>query len=260
MLRLLVPTAVRDALDRRAYARAPVIAPAALGGLRIRVPAGYEDHYDRDYEPGIARALERLVVPGATCADVGANLGYFALLMASRSGPTGSVTAFEPSGPNAAALRSSVRLNGLEERVSVVRAAVGDRHGGRIPLYVGRRGGDMEWSTSAEFAQRPDRSPRRRDVRVPAVSLDGLLAEGRRWDVLKVDVEGSEGAVLRGARRLLREARPVVVLEFHRPVGWPAIGELLEAGYRLESLTGAPLPVPSGADEVPYHLVARPGA
>jgi len=61
-------------------------------------------------------------------------------------------------------------------------------------------------------------------------------------------------------RRLLREARPAILLEFHREAGWPGVAALLEAGYRLESLRGGTLPAPAGPDEVPYQLVAQPPA
>jgi FkbM family methyltransferase len=257
--RLLAPAPVRRALEARAYARAAPISPPALGGLRLRVPPGYEEHYGAGYELGMTGALARATAPGAHCADVGAHLGYFTLLMADRAGTTGRVTAFEASPPNAAAVRSTVALNGLEGRVDVVPAAVGAEHGGRIVLFSGRRGGDMEWSTSTDFVERERVDARRGDVRVDAVSLDGHFGD-EPLDVLKVDVEGAEGDVLRGARRVLREQRPVVVLEFHRPVGWPAIGELLDAGYALESLDGEPLGPFAGPDEVPYHLVARPPA
>jgi hypothetical protein len=58
-------------------------------------------------------------------------------------------------------------------------------------------------------------------------------------------------------RRLLREARPVVVLEFHREVGWPAIPVLAEAGYSFVTLDREPLAV-EGPDDVPYQLIAEP--
>lgn len=257
VLRRFAPAPVRQRLDARAYARAEPIEPAALRGLRLRVPPGYDEHYGDGYEPDMTAALERAVFSGATCADVGAHLGYFTLLMAGRTGPSGRVTSFEASPPNAAALAATVRLNELEDRVTVVAAAAGAEHGGRIALLCGRRGGDMEWSTSTAFVERERVDARRGDVRVAAVSLDGHFGDAP-LDVVKIDVEGAEGEVLRGARRLLRAQRPVVVLEFHRPVGWPAIGELLEAGYRLETPDGRPLSPLSGPDEVPYHLVARP--
>jgi hypothetical protein len=113
----------------------------------------------------------------------------------------------------------------------------------------------MEWSTSRAFAAREDGRRRRARLRVRGVALDAVF--GERLDVVKVDVEGAEGDVLRGARRLLREARPAIVLEFHRPHGWPAIGELLDAGYELQELDGRPLDPPAGPDAVPYQLIAR---
>ena len=258
LARAALPGGARRALEAREYARAPAIVPAALEGLALRAPGGYAAHYADGYEPGLAAALRALVTPGAVCADVGMHLGYFTLLMAARSGPDGRVTGFEASAPNAAAARSSVALNGLEDRVRVEHAAVTARHGTRVALYAGRGGGDMEWSASADFAAREDGRRRRAAMTVDGVALDAVF--GDRLDVLKIDVEGAEGEVLHGARRLLREARPAIVLEFHRPHGWPAIAELRAAGYALSDLHGTPVAEPVTVASVPYQLVARPPA
>jgi FkbM family methyltransferase len=259
-LRRLAPRPLLRALERRAYRRAAAFAPAGLGGLRLVAPASWAALYADVYEPELTEALRRLVRPGMHCADVGAHLGYVTLLLAQLTGPDGRVVAFEASGLNAQTTRRSVALNGLAARVEVVHGAAIDRDGGRVDLFGGRTGQGTEWTTSERFAARED--GRRRDPAetVPAVSLDARLAGGERLDLIKIDVEGGEGATLAGARRVLREARPVVVLEFHREAGWPAIAELLDAGYGLETIDGEPLAAPQGPDDVPYHLVARPPA
>ena len=59
-------------------------------------------------------------------------------------------------------------------------------------------------------------------------------------------------------RGLLAQARPIIVLEFHREVGWPAIPILLDSGYELQDLGGRALAIPQSADEVPYQLIAWP--
>ena len=257
--RRLVPRAALDAVERRAYDRAPAIAPDGLGGLEMYAPGDWPALYEHGYEPAFADAMRRLVRPGFACADIGAHIGYHTLLLAMLSGPDGRVVAFEASALNARTAARSVALNGLEERVEVVHAAVVADDVESVALFGGRSGGGTEWTTSADFAAREDARPRRAAAKVPGVSLDGRHAAGERFDLLKIDVEGGEGAVLAGARRMLREVRPIVVLEFHREAGWPAIPELLEAGYRLTSLEGEPLPEPHGPDDVPYQLVAEPG-
>jgi hypothetical protein len=75
-----------------------------------------------------------------------------------------------------------------------------------------------------------------------------------------MDIEGAEVLALNGAREVLRQQRPVIILEYHRDVAWPAVGELTEAGYSFESLNGAALRVPRDTQAVPYQFVARPQA
>jgi FkbM family methyltransferase len=259
VLRHAAPSRVRRGLEARAYANAPAIAPPELGGLQMRTPGGYADHYTGIYEPAMTTAIRRLVAEGSSCADIGAHLGYFTLLMATLSGREGHVVSVEASPANAAAVRSSVRLNGLDGRVRVVQAAAGASHGGRVVLMAGPRGGDMEFTTSPERAERARYRPRRGDARVPLASLDSLVGDAP-LDVVKIDVEGAEGEVLRGARRVLREQRPAIVLEFHGAPGWLAVPELLDAGYAFETVTGQSLATPTAPADVPYHVVARPAA
>jgi hypothetical protein len=91
-----------------------------------------------------------------------------------------------------------------------------------------------------------------------AVRLDDYLADVPHVDVIKMDIEGAEAEVIPAISGFLQRLRPVVVLEFHREVGWPAIEGLLASSYELESLDGTPLPRPREPEDVPYQLVGRP--
>ena len=257
--RPLIPAAVRRAVERLAYRRAAPILPEGLDGLGMYAPGDWPDLYAEGYEPELAQALRRLTRPGMSCADVGAHLGYHTLLIAALAGPSGHVVAVEADAVNARTVARSVALNGLEGRVEVLHAAATRVDGARVSLYGGRGGEGTEWTTSATFAAREDGRRRRAAASVPGISLDARFEAGERLELVKIDVEGGEGDVLAGARRVLAEARPVVVLEFHREAGWPAIASLLDAGYGLRCLDGTALPPPAGPDDVPYHLVAHPG-
>lgn len=231
-----------------------------MAGAVLLLPAGWEDWYaDGTYEPGIAGALKRLVRPGDVCIDAGAHFGYFTLMLARLSSPGGRVYAFEANPDNAQVVRANVRANRLRRRVTVEQAAVASTEG-TIELYAPPTAGSTEWTTDAGFAYRTGGSPPSPPLVVPSVQLDRFLAALDRADVIKMDIEGAEGAVLPTLEPQLRRLRPAIVLEFHREVGWPAIGALLAAGYSLESLDGSPLPRPQSADDVPYQLVALPPA
>ncbi len=140
----------------------------------------------------------------------------------------------------------------MAERVERIAAAVGDRSG-RVPFHGGRQ---LESCVPAVPA------PGARTV--PCVSLDDALAH-RHVDVLKIDVEGYEVHVLRGARRLLGDPvrRPrAVFVEIH-PYAWAGLdvagsdllGELGEVGYEARSLEHGPIRMDRWGE-----IVARPVA
>lgn len=223
----------------------------------MRLTLAARDYHQGDYEPALVRALRRLAKPGFVCADVGAHFGYMSLLLARLTIPGGRVVAFEASQRNSRVIERHVRLNGLSGTITVVPKAVADGRSTFVDLFA-RPGASKEWTLSQEFAERDERG--RRDAaasRVPATSLDAEFLDDH-LDLVKIDVEGAEGLVVAGMNRLLAKARPVVVLEFHRPAGWEAVRRLEEAGYLFETLEGAPLPSFETADEVPYQFVAFP--
>jgi FkbM family methyltransferase len=139
--------------------------------------------------------VRRLVQSGMHAVDVGANIGYYLLLLARAVGPDGKVSCFEPDPENLAELERNVRLNGLAN-VRIHPAAVGAEN-----KTVELRGGIN--STIAPGGE----------LRVPLVSLDSAVT--RPVDFLKIDVEGYEGYVLAGARQILIQDRPNLFLEIH---------------------------------------------
>ncbi len=156
--------------------------------------------------------LRRSLSPGDVVVDAGAHVGYFALQSATSVGATGHVYAFEPFEPNAALLEQSIRENHYESRMTLFRAAVGDT-AGSLTLYFAQE----TLNLGGAFALAND-APAPADLAhavVPAVRLDDLELR-RPVRFLKMDVEGAEPAVLRGAERILREDRPILMSEVHR--------------------------------------------
>lgn len=202
------------------------------------------------YEPDVQAYIRGLVRPGWTCADVGAHEGIYTRLLAELVGESGRVVAFEAHPENARRLRSSL---GDEHRgrVTVERLAVTDGAEERVTLHPGRGRASQEWNvTGIDLEGRPTPG----ELNVPAVSLDAYFAEGS-LDFVKLDVEGAEALVLRGMRRLLREGRPAIVVEFHTREGWDGRTELLDAGYRLLTTTGDAIDAGPEAARV-YQVVA----
>jgi FkbM family methyltransferase len=150
---------------------------------------------------------------GNTFYDIGANVGYFSVEMMSLGEP-GSVVAFEPQTSLARALRRSGDVNGFDG-LKVFDALVGDRTG-VAEMFVAPA---TIHSSAVGDSNRPHHSKLRKEM----VAIDDLVARGTIAppDVVKVDVEGSEHLVFRGAAKTFRTNRPHIFFEYfvHDDVG-----------------------------------------
>jgi len=167
-------------------------------------------YVDGRYEPNEMYAMAQLIRPGMCVLDVGANAGLFTLMAAKLVGAEGSVHAFEPSPRDRDRLLANISLNGLSN-VRVHATALG-RTAGKAVLSVAAAAHPGH-NTMGGFAYADD--ARAYSVEVEVTSLDDFAAAERltRIDLLKIDVEGSETAVLQGARESLLRFRPVIVVE-----------------------------------------------
>jgi FkbM family methyltransferase len=165
---------------------------------------------DGTWEAEHAAAVRARLRPGMTVVDVGANIGYTALVAAAAVAPGGRVIAVEPHPDNVALLRHNVA--GAE--VEVVAAAAW-REPGTVALSVSpSNAGDHR--TEALGAERDT-------VQVDAVRLDDVLGD-RRVDLVKLDCQGCEHVVLEGARAVIARDKPVILAEFW-PIGIRQLGD-----------------------------------
>jgi FkbM family methyltransferase len=224
---------------RRLFAGAGQIASGPAAGLRF--DAGADQRFrSGEYERPVQDRITGLVRGGDVCYDVGANLGFFSVLLARLAGPTGAVYAFEPVPQNAALIERNARLNQLQT-IKVRNVAVSNRDGSSDLLLARHVGGAM----LEEAGTPPDLAGR---LTVRTATLDKLV-EDREIpppSFVKIDVEGAELSVLRGMQRILRESRPTVLLELddsteqgceQKVTDCQAL--LLELGYRVEPIPGA---------------------
>jgi FkbM family methyltransferase len=160
------------------------------------------------YEPTTARVLEALVTPGSTVVDVGANIGYFTVLSALLTGPTGRVIAFEPEPRNHAVLTDNVASNGLRQ-VTVVQAACADRVGTHeLAINASETG----WHRLVPVGE----VGRGKRVIVEVTTVDTIIGEAP-VDVVKIDVEGHEGSVVAGMAQTLADNPGITVILEHSP-------------------------------------------
>ncbi|MCB9828367.1 MAG: FkbM family methyltransferase [Planctomycetes bacterium] len=180
----------------------PDVLARALFGYRMHLDVRRSRAQQLVYLMG-ERAIpeSRIVVPllrsGMRALDVGANIGYWTLLLRSAVGDDGYVVAYEPSPENLPELRLNVGANALTN-VRVRPVAVGAGHG-TVSFRSGINGG-VSTDGSGMY-------------QCPIVPLDEISDE--RIDFIKIDVEGFEGAVLEGALGLIRRHRPILWIEYH---------------------------------------------
>jgi FkbM family methyltransferase len=213
-------------------------------GSRIRIKNLFEFHQralfedDLLWEPEVQAALNALLRPGAVFLDVGANLGFFSLLAAKLVGPSGSVHAFEPVPAQHRHLVENISLNHAAN-VRVNQVAISDRDG-TAEIFV-----SQSWNAGVHslFPISDAISDQ-----VTTSTLDRYCSDNdvHQADVVKIDVEGAETLVLRGATGLLGSGRrPFIVLEADdshaRRAGssLQQVEEILKAaGYDVSQLLG----------------------
>ena len=186
------------------------------------------------YEPDVSATVRQVLRTGQCFVDIGANIGWFSLLGASLVGPTGLVVAIEPNPRNVALLEHSAKENGFHN-IEVVAVAVAET-AGTVAL-------ETDGSNGRIIAiQGPPAQPVEASYVVAAYPLDTVLAGAGvgRVDAIKMDVEGAEPLVLRGAAATIARDRPVLSTEFYpqaleSSVSAPEayLAELRRLGYRL---------------------------
>lgn len=184
------------------------------------------------FEQSETRFVLNTLRSGQNALDIGANVGYFAILFSSCAGPAGRVVAFEPFEENVILLERSILENRFEDRVTVRRTAVGSVAGESDLVYLPHEVRPL--STGGAYLAPPGTSPPdfHATRRVPVVPLDGENLP-RPVHFIKLDVEGSEPAVIRGARRILSEDHPVLLSEVN-PVQLRTVGGVSPRDFLAE--------------------------
>jgi FkbM family methyltransferase len=160
------------------------------------------------WESWITVLLARTLRPGWHCLDIGANHGYYTLIMADAVGQRGRVMPVEPTPRLAELLRETLDVNGFPN-VTVVQKAASRTHGDTLRLVVPPRR-----SMNAYLSEVA--GPTDVVFDVETVTVDALTREWPRVDLIKIDVEGAEEDVWQGMRRtIVQNPGLVVILELN---------------------------------------------
>lgn len=181
-----------------------------------------------EVDPALLRLVAEVVRPGDTVWDIGANMGLFSFAAAVAAGPAGRVLALEPDTDLAGMLRRSAAGNTGHAPVEVLPAAVSDELS-IARFHIARR--NRATSHLAGFGTAMAGGVRSTRL-VPTVTLDWLGVRFPVPDVLKVDVEGAELAVLSGATQVLAHS-PTVICEVSAQNTTAVSDVLTGCGYSL---------------------------
>jgi FkbM family methyltransferase len=232
----LVPAAKRPLtrLLRRLLPNKPVWVQVRSGiaeGLWMRLNLRKEVRlWLGEHEPALQAVLRPMIEPGMVVYDIGAHLGSIALGLARVLGGSGRVVAFEADPQNAENLIENRDRNGLQASLDIVPAAVWSHSSGAICF---RRGGEKRSHGGVEAGgQRPVLGSGE-IIKVSSISLDDFIVKGAPVPrLIKIDVEGGEYEVLRGASQLFSRQRPLLVAEVHHKQAEHDIRKWLEEfGY-----------------------------
>jgi FkbM family methyltransferase len=224
MVNQLVKTFVYRAIDLGTASRG---VNRMIGGESVRFPARWCRWYAADYEPGTFAFLRAHCERDGSVMDLGAHIGLFTVVMARLVGANGRVFSFEPTPQTRAVLERTVRLNGCDTIVE----ARGEAVAGATGTATFYDTGDV--LSNANSLVHTGRS--REGLEVPTIRLDDFVAE-RKISVgcLKIDIEGAELELLRGARQTFLSCRPTAMLSLHPVAIQEAGGSLAEIWELLQ--------------------------
>jgi FkbM family methyltransferase len=179
------------------------------------------------WEPEETAFVEKTLRPGMVFVDIGAHIGYFALMASGIVGNSGKVFAFEPDPGNFSLLERNVNTNHCQNVVVEQKAVTASSD--KLLLYRSPNNWGDHRAYKPQYETGRDGRERRSAISVQATSLDAYFEQNpTRIDFVKMDIQGSEYAAFAGMHRVLEQNPDIVVLTEFWPKG------LREAGVRPE--------------------------
>jgi FkbM family methyltransferase len=212
-----------------------LIVPILQGRLRAKkwiIGSGNIEMALGSYEYEERILFEKMISRSSVVYDIGAHVGYYTLLASELIGETGKVFAFEPSPRNLKYLKTHIEINHCSN-VIIIEAAVSNKSG----TSFFSEGSDATTSHLSEEG----------NLKINVVSIDDLLIDNKILapDYIKIDAEGAELLVLKGAETYLSNYDPKIFLETHSHkvpnVHTDCCNFLKSCGYTLKAITGSDL-------------------
>lgn len=191
-----------------------IIKNGILKGIRLKLDLQSEKYYWLGtYEPETIQAVQDFCRPGKVVYDVGANIGYMALVFAKAVGEGGRVYAFEPLPKNITRIRNHIVDNSLDNVIYLVAKAVSDKSG-QDTFVV------HELDAMGKIAGSKGRNvPVLEQIEVDTICLDDFVYRLNNPPpaIIKIDIEGGGVKAIPGMKQVLKDSQPVIFMELHGP-------------------------------------------
>ncbi|GAA4458851.1 hypothetical protein GCM10023189_31760 [Nibrella saemangeumensis] len=247
LMRLVYPLLLRDKLTWRLKRFFPIRQEKNISlhfnpNIKLDLTKNDIGHqsiiYNGFYELPLTKAILKLSQKGGTLIDVGANYGYFSVLWVG-SNPSNTAIAFEASPLNIKPLINNIEKNGFANRVTIEPFALGEKIG-NLSFSLGNKYGQTGWGGFA-FGQSED------SIQVEVTTIDKYVDEKglSEISVLKIDVEGADTWVIKGASKLIQERRVKHIFYEENIVRMIALGIkpneakdlLIDSGYVVDKIS-----------------------
>jgi FkbM family methyltransferase len=198
-------------------------------GLRFNTGKSIAGYLLGTAEPDMQAALKTLLRTGMTVYDLGANVGFISMIAAHLVGPQGRVISFEPLPSNVWQIKYNASLNNFSH-VTVREEAISDKEGDALFQTT-------DFPTTGRLENGHVHQEKSGEVTVKVRALDAVIAEAKLPlpDLIKMDVEGAETLVLKGATQTLASTRPLMLIELHG-TNEPVASVLAEQHYTTHVL------------------------
>jgi FkbM family methyltransferase len=195
-----------------------------INGVSIKFPTKYFRYFPAEYETENHLIFKEKIKSGDTVIDIGAHIGLMSVILGKLVGEKGEVYSFEPTPYTFSLLNKMIGLNKLQAVVKPVNKAVSDTSG-----FVEFSADTMDVSNSIVSYEH---NSEYKKIKVPTISIDEFVKENKmqKLDFIKIDAEGVELDVLKGAKETLQKFRAKMILALH-PLPIKAKGDSLEEIY-----------------------------
>jgi FkbM family methyltransferase len=181
----------------------------SINNFFLKLPTRYFRYFPKDYEAANFNFLESVCKQGDAIIDVGAHFGLFSVRASQIVGSKGKVFAFEPAPSTFSILNKTVLINNVENIVVPIKAAMSDNNG-QAKFYLSSTVGDVA-NSLVNYNDNVHMG-----YEVDLIKCDSFVQKKNiKVNFFKIDAEGAELSVLKGAEWVLREQKPYCILSMH---------------------------------------------